>query len=101
MIGAEHIAFEYLSISILSQKENIIHSFKTQPRSLVRSSGLSASFAFSVFRGVGDHPAMLPAMIPAITVAGPSAELDLDRERSKLWREDVVPLPFTWFSGAA
>jgi hypothetical protein len=44
---------------------------------------------------------MLPAMIPAMTVAGPSAELDLDRERSSLWRGDAVPLPFTWLWGAA
>ena len=101
MIGAEHITFR-VSIYLYSiTKENIIHTFKTQPRSLVRSFGLSAPFAFSVLRGVGDHPAILPAIIPAMTVAGPSAELDLDRERSKLWREDVVPLPFTWFSGAA
>lgn len=101
MIGAEHIAFR-VSIYLYSiTKENIIHSFKTQPRSLVRSSGLSAPFTFCVLRGVGDHPAILPAIIPAMTVAGPSAELDLDRERSNLWCEDAVPSPFTWFSGAA
>jgi hypothetical protein len=101
MTRAQHVAFR-VSIYLYSIiKENIIHSFETQPRSLVRSLGLSSPFAFSVLRGVGAHPAMLPAMIPAMTVAGPSAVLDLDRERSNLWRGDAAPLPFTWLSEAA
>jgi hypothetical protein len=99
--AAEHIAYR-VSIYLYSIiNEKIIHSFKTQPKSLVRSLGLSSPFAFSVLRGVGAHPAMLPAMIPAMTAAGRSAVLDLDRERSNLWRGEAVPLPFTWLSEAA